>query len=165
MSHAILPEAIESLRTPLDEIRPDPTNPKLHDANQIDAIAASFLEFGQDQPIVADRNGVIAKGEGRYLAAKQLGWEDAAVLFVDDDDLKRIRRNIADNRTHDMTGYDNEVLLGLLQQVTDEEHGHVPGFTDADLEELLIEVGRGREEPPVTEDGGGQVHRADVGEH
>ena len=76
MSHAILPEALETLRTDLEKIRPDPTNPKLHDSAQIDAIAASFLEFGQDQPIVADRNGVIAKGEGRYLAAQQLGWEE-----------------------------------------------------------------------------------------
>ena len=117
MSQAILPEALETLRTPLEKIRPDPTNPKLHDSVQIDAIFASFLEFGQDEPIVADRNGVIAKGEGRYLAAKQLGREDAAVLYVDDDDLKRIRHNIVDNRTHDMTGYDNEVLLGLLAWV------------------------------------------------
>lgn len=138
---AILPEAFEPLRTSIEQIRPDPANPKLHDSAQIDAIAASFLEFGQDQPIVADKNGVIAKGEGRYLAALQLGWEDVAVVFVDDDDLKRIRRNIADNRTHDMTGYDNEALLGLLQQVTDDEHGHVPGFTDADLEALMSELG------------------------
>ena len=44
----------------------DPTNPRLHDSAQIDAIA---------------------KGEGRLLAAQQLEWEDAAVLYVDDDNL------------------------------------------------------------------------------
>jgi len=161
MATAILPEPLESLRTPLEAIRPDPTNPKLHDSRQIEAIAASFLEFGQDQPIVVDAEGVIAKGEGRYLAAKRLEWEDAAVLFVDDDELKRVRRNLADNRTHEMTGYDDEMLLALLRQVTDEENGHVPGFDDAYLEQLLAEVARNTDEPEVVEDGGGELHRAD----
>jgi hypothetical protein len=40
MSHAILPKALETLRTTLEKIRPDPTNPKLHDSAQIDAITS-----------------------------------------------------------------------------------------------------------------------------
>ena len=60
MSQAILPETLETLRTYLETIRLAPTNPNLHGGAQIGAITATFLEFGQDQPIVADRNGVIA---------------------------------------------------------------------------------------------------------
>lgn len=138
MAQAILPEALESLRRPLAAIRPDPTNPKQHTKEQVDAIAASFLEFGQDQPIVVDKDGVIAKGEGRYLAAQALNWEDAAVLTVADDELKRIRRNLADNRTHEMTGYDDEMLLRLLQQVSrDDMGGNVPGYDEQAIDELM----------------------------
>lgn len=138
MAEALIPEAFESLRQPLTTIRPDPTNPKLHTKEQVDAIAASFLEFGQDQPIVVDKDGVIAKGEGRYLAAQALGWTDAAILVVPDDELKRIRRNLADNRTHEMTGYDEEMLVRLLQQVSREDMGgHVPGYDQQVIDELM----------------------------
>ena len=51
MSQAILPQALATLRTPLERIRPDPTNPKLNDGTQIDTIVTSLLEFGRDQPI------------------------------------------------------------------------------------------------------------------
>jgi hypothetical protein len=90
-----------------------------------------------------------------FLASDDSAYMTAAVLFVDDDDLKRIRRNIADNRTHDMTGYDNEVLLGLLQQVTDDVF-FIPGVDRTQVMSLYTPNVRFTE---VVEDGisGGNV--------
>ena len=133
MSKAILPEALEGLRTPLTAIRPDPANPNRHPKRQVDQIALSLQEFGQDQPIVVDRKGVIAKGEGRFLAAQALGWEDAAVLFVDDDELRRIRRNIADNQTAKLAEMDEAALLALAQA----QEEPVAGFDEQAMKDLI----------------------------
>lgn len=143
MPSANLPADLESLRTPIDRVSIDPANPNQHPQRQIDQLAASFLEFGQDQPIVADMDGVIAKGAGRYLAARQLGWTDVAVVFVDDDTVKRIRRNIADNQTAKLAEMDTQALL-LLVQAQDEP---VPGFDEEALKELLAEAAKGQPIP------------------
>lgn len=159
MSKAILPEALEGLRTPLTAIRPDPANPNKHPKRQVDQIALSFQEFGQDQPIVVDRKGVIAKGEGRFLAAQALGWEDAAVLFVDDDELRRIRRNIADNQTAKLAEMDEAALLALAQA----QEQPVAGFDEQAMKELLAAVGAGvdADESGPGNDPAAQLNRAE----
>ena len=55
----------------LDEITPYALNNKKHPQEQVDKIAASIVEFGVDQPIVVDGDGVIIKGHGRALAARK----------------------------------------------------------------------------------------------
>lgn len=144
MSRAILPEALESLRTPLSKIHPDPANPNKHPKRQIEQIALSLQEFGQHQPIVCDLAGVIAVGEGRYLAALALGWDDAAVVFVDDDELRRVRRNIADNQTARLAEMDAEALLALVQTQSEP----VAGFDAQAVEELLKAVEKTITEAP-----------------
>ena len=48
----------------LSSIRPYENNAKLHPQSQIDQIAASILEFGNNDPIAVDENGVIIEGHG-----------------------------------------------------------------------------------------------------
>ena len=57
------------------EIRPYEKNAKKHPKKQIEQVAASIKEFGMNQPIVVDKEGVIIVGHGRYAALQHLGWE------------------------------------------------------------------------------------------
>ena len=53
---------IETL--PLSAVVPDPANVRQHDQRNLDAIRGSLARFGQQKPIVVDRNGVVRAGNG-----------------------------------------------------------------------------------------------------
>ena len=59
----------------IENLTPYKNNAKKHPQQQIDNIAKSIIDFGWQQPIVADAYGVIIIGHGRWMAAKQLGIE------------------------------------------------------------------------------------------
>lgn len=83
----------------IDRLTPYELNAKTHDKAQVERIAQSVREFGWDQPIVVDKNGVIIKGHGRRLAAISLNLAKVPVLIRDDltEDQVRAAR-LADNR-------------------------------------------------------------------
>lgn len=94
----------------IDKLKPYELNAKVHNDDQVSRIAKSISEFGWDQPIVVDKNGVIIKGHGRRLAAIELGLENVPVLVRDDltEDQVRAAR-LADNRVA-LGGIDAEIL-------------------------------------------------------
>lgn len=51
---------------PLDQLTPDPLNPRKHSRAQIRAIARSINAFGFNAPILIDTNKQIVAGHGRY---------------------------------------------------------------------------------------------------
>jgi DNA modification methylase len=100
----------------------------------------SLAEFGQDQPLVVQRQGmIIRKGNGRLKAALRLGWEWIAAFVVDEDDVRAVARAIADNRTAEMASWDEEKLAQMLKSIR--EAGEidllVTGFSQADIDNLL----------------------------
>ena len=70
------------------EIKPYEHNPRSNDG-AVDAVAASIKEFGWQQPIVVDRDGVIIAGHTRYKAAKKLGIKEVPVVVAEN--LRRSR--------------------------------------------------------------------------
>jgi ParB-like chromosome segregation protein Spo0J len=50
------------------EIKPYTKNAKKHPKKQVEQVANSIKEFGMNQPIVVDKQGVIIVGHGRYGA-------------------------------------------------------------------------------------------------
>lgn len=83
-------------------IRPYEKNAKKHPPKQVKQIARSIQEFGFNQPIVVDKEGVIIVGHGRYQAALFLGLKDVPVLQLDKitDDQARAYR-LADNKLNE----------------------------------------------------------------
>jgi DNA modification methylase len=133
-------EALRPLAIRCSELNLDPDNARLHPQENIEAIMKSLEEFGQDQPLVVQRQGMIVrKGNGRLLAARGLGWEWIAALVVDEDDVAAAARAIADNRTAELATWDEKKLAELLQSIR--EAGdidlEVTGFSHADIEQLL----------------------------
>ena len=67
---------------PVDEIKPYAGNAKLHPPAQVEQIKESITEFGFNDPL-AIWNGEIVEGHGRYIAAKELGFDKLPVIRLD----------------------------------------------------------------------------------
>lgn len=132
----MIAEALAPLATPLDRLQLLPGNPRRGD---IDAVARSLKAFGQRKAIVANRDGTIIAGNHTYQAAQKLGWSEIAVVFVDDDDATAKAYALADNRTAELGGYDDEALIAYISQVqaSDAELLAATGWSDEDLAALL----------------------------
>lgn len=103
---------------PLIDLRPHPSNPKRHSPAQVDQIAASMIEWGWTVPIVADEDGVILAGHGRYLAAMQIGLAEAPVIRVRDwtEEQKRAYL-IADNKITENGTWIKDILRDEVAQL------------------------------------------------
>ena len=116
-------------------------NPRRGD---VDAIARSLAVNSQYRPIVVNigthtgRPLEVLAGNHTLAGARQLGWPTIQATTVDVDDLAAARIVAADNRTADLGGYDDDVLVELLQQLADDDTGlDGTGYTDDALDALL----------------------------
>jgi hypothetical protein len=108
-------DGLENLLVPIGDLRPLPGNPRRGD---VDAVARSLAEFGQRKPIVVRRETrEVTAGNHTLLAAAKLGWGSVAVVWTDDDELRAKAFALADNRTHDLGGYDDAALRAMLGDV------------------------------------------------
>ena len=102
--------------TPIDLVRPYPKNAKEHPAEQVEKIANSIREFGFNQPIVVDEEGVVIVGHGRLEAAKHLGITEVPVLRLSmtDDQAKAYR--LADNKLNE-SRWEMELVIEELREL------------------------------------------------
>ena len=100
----------------LPNLRPHPRNAREGD---IEAIAESLREHGQYRPIVTSRDGYILAGNHTWMAAASLGWQNIAAVTIDvDHDTPEARKiMLADNRTAELGGYDEGLLLDLIDSL------------------------------------------------
>ena len=130
-----------------DKVEPWPTtklipyarNARTHSDEQVAQIAASIVEFGFTNPILAGSDGIIVAGHGRLAAAQRLGLEQVPVVVLDHlTPTQRRALIIADNRIAENSGWDPELLrleLGALQD--DDFDLSLTGFDDDALAEIL----------------------------
>lgn len=112
-------ESLRHLAVPLGELAPDPENAREHSLENIAAIRGSLAEFGQDQPLVVQQQGmVVRKGNGRLEAARQLGWSHVAALIVDEGDVDATARAVADNRASELAAWDVDNLSKALDALS-----------------------------------------------
>jgi DNA modification methylase len=131
-------EQLWPLALPIGDLLEDPSNARLHNEQNINAIKSSLQKFGQRKPIVLNKqSGIVLAGNGTLTAARALGWEYLATVIVDDDPATATGFSIADNRTAELAEWDDEVLARLLEAVEEEMPAVELGFTDEDLAELL----------------------------
>ena len=130
----------------ISEIKPYVKNAKLHTSKQVQQVAASIQEFGFNQPIVVDKQGVIIVGHGRYEAAKLLGLTDVPVIEVNltEDQAKAYR--LADNKLNE-SEWDMKLAVEELKELSEE----MQVLTGFDLD-LLIEPDEKDDEIPAIPD-------------
>lgn len=143
---------MEPISVPIDSLTPDPDNARKHPEENIEAIKASLREFGQRRPVVVQRNGMVVRaGNGLLQAAKEMGWQDIAAIVIDEDDATAIAYAIADNRTGELSIWDERQLNALLEQVEAEADDliNAVGFSEAkrnNLHARFGETGAGKDD-------------------
>jgi ParB-like chromosome segregation protein Spo0J len=121
----------------IELLSPDPANLRLHPNRNINAIAASLVRFGQQHPVVVDRDGVIRAGNGTYLAAKELDWRHLNVVWSDLAGSEATAYAIADNRSAELAEWDTQALGSTLRALQAEDLDlKYTGFTDDELDAL-----------------------------
>ena len=121
------------------QITPYPKNAKKHPKKQVEQIAASIKEFGMNQPIVVDKQGVIIVGHGRYEALKSLGMEikDEYIKVVDLTEEQAKAYRLADNKLNE-SEWDMNLVLDELKELP-QSLIEITGF-DINLPDDLNEV-------------------------
>lgn len=135
---------------PLHAITAYSNNTKLHPPAQIKAIAASIEEFGFNDPIGVDENGVILEGHGRFLAAQSLGLSLVPVLVVEGlgSEKEKALYRTAHNRLTLSTGFDVKTLAEELQALSNFENIKIEtlGFNKKDLDAIMRSINTGQDE-------------------
>ena len=127
--------SLQSLAINIDKLSFLEGNPRQGD---IEAVAKSYKQFGQRKPIVATTDHVVIAGNHQLAAARQLGWDEIAVVITDDDELTAKAFALADNRTAELGSYDDDLLADLLSEVSSvPELMDSTGFTEDDLFDLI----------------------------
>ena len=101
-------------------ITPYTKNAKKHPKKQVEQVAASIKEFGMNQPIVVDKEGVIIVGHGRYEALQHLGWEikDEWIKTVDLTEEQAKAYRLADNKLNE-SDWDMDLVIEELKGLTE----------------------------------------------
>jgi len=130
-------------RWPTAKLLPYARNARTHSEEQVAQIAASIVEFGFTNPILAGSDGVIVAGHGRLAAAQKLGLDTVPVVVLDHlTPTQRRALIIADNRIAEKAGWDDAMLRIELQSLQEDGFNlDITGF-DADA---LAEIMAGEE--------------------
>lgn len=110
---------MEITKIKLSDIKPYEGNAKLHPEEQIAQIKESIREFGNNDPIAVDENNIIIEGHGRYIALKELGYEEAECIILRGmtEDQKNAYRLVHNKLTMN-SGFDIEILEKELENIS-----------------------------------------------
>lgn len=108
---------MEVVNVNIADVKPYENNPRIND-EAVEATANSIKEFGWQQPIVVDKNGVIIVGHTRYRAARSLSLSKIPVVYANDLTDEQVRAyRLADNQTGELADWDDKKLDEELEQI------------------------------------------------
>ena len=133
-------ESLNDLLIPLSDLQPLENNPRV---GNVDAIVASYDEFGQVKPIVIrpnkDDKATVIAGNHQVEAAKKLGWTHIAAVPLNADDKRAIAFALADNRTMELGHTDTARAADMILEVHDQYNDLMDGLLWDDFEIALYE--------------------------
>ncbi len=123
---------------PIDDLRPDPANPRRISDSELDSLTRSMRRFGFVDPVIARREDkTVIGGHQRLLAARRLGLASVPVIFVDLSAEQARLLNLALNKISG--SWDEELLARLLSELdaTPDIDVSLSGFDDDEVAKLL----------------------------
>jgi len=129
---------VEIEKMKLDDMISPEWNPRDITPEDMEKLKRSLKEFGYVDPLIINKvNNHIVGGNQRYVALKELGYEEIDVIFIEEKDINKEKAlNVALNK---ITGdWDFEKLPQLIDELTisglDVE---LTGFDNLELNELI----------------------------
>jgi DNA modification methylase len=123
---------------PVDSIRFDPQNPRLHSRKQVRQIANSIKSFGFNVPVLVDSNLQVIAGHGRLLASQLLGMAEVPVIRLEQmSEHQRRAYMIADNQLAQNAEWDTKLLgeqLKILSEAEIEFNLDATGFEMCEID-------------------------------
>jgi hypothetical protein len=133
---------IQVLYRPVEDLKLDPVNPRMHTAQQVRQTARSIETFGFNVPVLVDTNLKVIAEHGRIMAAKVLGKTEIPTIQIDHLNEDQVRAfAIADNRLSEISTWDDRLLgeqLKALSEVELDFDLEVTGFAKGEID-LRIE--------------------------
>lgn len=118
-------------------IKPYKNNPREIPMESVQKVMASIREFGNNQPIVVDKEYVIVVGHTRWKALKELGKKTAFIIRRDFNKSDAMAYRIMDNRSGEESKWANKLLASELNILKDENFDlNLTGFNLTELENL-----------------------------
>jgi DNA modification methylase len=136
-------------QVPIDQLRPDPANPRRISADELDSLERSLRQFGFVSPVLARREDrTVIGGHQRLLAARRLGLTTVPVTWLDISVEQSRLLNLALNKISG--SWDDALLARLLAdlQTNAEVDLSLSGFDEDEIKDLLrsLEVREKREQ-------------------
>ena len=133
-----LTHKLSVVHVPIDDLRPDPANPRRISDAELDSLTRSIRQFGFVDPVIARREDkVVIGGHQRLLAARRLGLASVPVILLDLSGDQARLLNLALNRISG--SWDEELLARLLAELdaAPEVDLSLSGFDDDEIAKLL----------------------------
>ena len=125
----------EIKRVDVDSLVEFPDNPR---TSNLDGIKESIKKHGQYRPLTVNKkNNQILTGNHTWLAMKELGIKDCAVMFVDVDDLTAKKIVLVDNRANELATYDKEIMVDLLTEFMELGKLLGTGYSADEVDDIL----------------------------
>src|SRR5919106_336366 len=130
--------ALQIQEVSIDELRPDPANPRRISDAELESLTRSLRQFGFVQPVLARRDDKTVIGcHQRLVAPRRLGLKTVPVVFLDLSQEQARVLNLALNRISG--SWDQELLGRLLAELKDtpDVDLSLSGFTEDELQKYL----------------------------
>jgi ParB-like chromosome segregation protein Spo0J len=100
-----------------DSLKGDPKNPRLHSPQQIRALGRNIQKYGFTNPILVDPDDNVIAGHGRLEASKLISLPTVPIIRLNLSQAQSKALNLWDNRSSDLSHFDDKLLGLALQQV------------------------------------------------
>ncbi len=123
-------------QVPIDQLRPDPANPRRIGEEELDALERSIRQFGFVQPVLTRReDATVIGGHQRLVAARRLGFHTVPVIYLD---LSVEQARVLGLALNKISGtWDEQLLARLLADLHTSVDVTLSGFGEDEVRDLL----------------------------
>ncbi len=98
----------------VSDLLPYARNARTHSDTLVSQLAASIKEFGFNNPVAMDGEGMILCGHGRVMAAQKLGMAEVPTVCLSHLSDTQVKAYIIADNNRLNAGWDNDIVLDLF---------------------------------------------------